>query len=383
MKRFRSVWKKKADIRIKGQKDHLGLKIALLALAVLLAAGAVYYFAFYLPGERAKIPSGVDPQPFLDPVSGQESEGVEDWSHLQKEAVIRYTTINDPFIFGDEIVFSAASTAGGSVLYDRLVLYHTVEQSSQEIDVPVKYESIAWLQMNQDYIVWVDSSSDGGGRVCAYDRQKGEFFAIKDYVYALPQLSLDGKYLAFLQQAGEETDRLYLCDLSTRESVTVKVFEGVPETSGAVHIQDGVLTYAVTYTEGDLIKSQVTLLSVQTGQEHIYEWGRYVYAPKTSGRYTAFLSSATGPADDIYLSENGETPLLIAEEVLNFRMGNGYLCYTKGDNVYLYEFETGKTCRLNTSVSRGMLASAHGKSICWYDVTSADDVDVVKYAKVE
>lgn len=54
MKRFRSVWKKKADIRIKGQKDHLGLKIALLAFAVLLAAGAVYYFAFYLPASAPR-----------------------------------------------------------------------------------------------------------------------------------------------------------------------------------------------------------------------------------------------------------------------------------------------------------------------------------------
>ena len=165
--------------------------------------------------------------------------------------------------------------------------------------------------------------------------------------------------------------------------MTVKVFEGVPETSGAVHIQDGILTYAVSYTEGDLLKSRVTLLSIETGQEHTYEWGRYIYAPKTSGRYTAFLSSATGPADDIYLSENGETPLLIAEEVVNYRMGDGYLCYTKDGNIYLYDFETGKTAQLNTSISRGMLASASGGEVCWYDVTSAKDVDVVKYAKVK
>ena len=383
MRRFRSGWKKKADVRMKGQKDHMGLKIALLVLAILLIAGAVYYFAFYLPKERAKIPSSVDPQPFVDPVSGVGTEGVGDWSRLQKEAAIKYNTINDPFMFGDEIVFSSTSTAGGTVLYNRLVIYNAAQNASEEVDVPVKYENIAWLQMNQDYIVFVDSSSNGGGRVCAYDRKKGEFFAIKDYVFALPQLSLDGKYLAFLQQAGQQTDRLYLCDLSTRESVTVKVFEGAPETSGAVHIQDGVLTYAVTYTEGDLLKSQVTLLSVETGQERTYEWGRYIYAPKTSGRYTAFLSSATGPADDIYLSENGETPLLIAEEVVNYRMGDGYLCYTKGDNVYLYEFDTGRTYQLNTSISRGMLASAHGDRVCWYDVTSASDVDVVKYAKVK
>ncbi len=61
------------------------------------------------------------------------------------------------------------------MFYNRLVIYNTVESSSREIDVPVKYDNIAWLQMSQDYIAWVDSSSSGGGRVCAYDRQKGEF----------------------------------------------------------------------------------------------------------------------------------------------------------------------------------------------------------------
>lgn len=374
---------KKADVRLQGQKDHMGLKIALLVVALLLLLGAVYYFAFYLPAQRSKIPESVDPKPFVDPVSGVGTEGAGDWSNLQKEAAIKYNAINDPFMFGDEIVFSSPSTAGGVVFYNRLVIYNTVESSSREIDVPVKYDNIAWLQMSQDYIAWVDSSSSGGGRVCAYDRQKGEFFVVKDYVYALPQLSLDGQYLAFLQQAGEQTDRLYLCDLATRESVTVKIFEGVPETSGAVHLQDGVLTYSVTYAEGDILKSRVTLLSIENGQEHSYEWGRYIYAPKTSGRYTAFLSSATGPADDIYLSQNGETPLLIAEEVVNYRMGDGYLCYTKEDNVYLYEFNTSKTYRLNTSISRGMLSSACKDKVCWYDVTSASDVDIVKYAKVK
>ena len=383
MKRFRSGWSKKGHINMQGQKDHLGLKIALLCVALLLVAGAVYYFAVYRPRQQEKIPESVETKPFVDPASGVSSEGVQDWSNLQNEAAIRYNTINDPFLFEGDIVFSSTSTASGTVLYNRLVIYHTEQGASEEISVPVKYENIAWLQMSEQYIVWVDSSSNGGGRVCAYDRQKGEFFAIKDYVYALPQLSLDGQYLAFLQQAGQETDRLYLYDLQAREGVTVKVFEGVPETSGAVHLQDGILTYAVSYTEGDLLKSRVTLLSIETGQEHTYEWGRYIYAPKTSGRYTAFLSSATGPADDIYLSENGEAPLLIAEEVVNYRMGDGYLCYTKDGNIYLYEFGTGKTSQLNTSISRGMLASASGGEVCWYDVTSAGDVDVVKYAKVK
>ena len=88
MKRFRSGWSKKGHISMQGQKDHLGLKIALLCAALLLAAGAVYYFAFYRPRQQEKIPESVETKPFVDPASGISSEGVQDWSNLQKEAAI-------------------------------------------------------------------------------------------------------------------------------------------------------------------------------------------------------------------------------------------------------------------------------------------------------
>ena len=90
MKRFRSGWSKKGHISMQGQKDHMGLKIALLCVALLLIAGAVYYFAVHRPRQQEKIPESVDPKPFVDPALGVGSEGAEDWSNLQNEAAIRY-----------------------------------------------------------------------------------------------------------------------------------------------------------------------------------------------------------------------------------------------------------------------------------------------------
>ena len=52
MKRFRPGWSKKGHISMQGQKDHLGLKIALLCVALLLIAGAFYYFAVYLQRQQ-------------------------------------------------------------------------------------------------------------------------------------------------------------------------------------------------------------------------------------------------------------------------------------------------------------------------------------------
>ena len=129
--------------------------------------------------------------------------------------------------------------------------------------------------------------------------------------------------------------------------------------------------------------SRVTVLDLLTGQEQTYDWSRLVYAPAKNGNYIAFLSSASGVADDIYLSENGAQPQLLVSDVTNMKMGDGFLAYTKDDAIYAYVFETGKNYRLNTTVSKGLLASVCGKSVCWYDVTSYDDVDIVKYADME
>ena len=102
-----------------------------------------------------------------------------------------------------------------------------------------------------------------------------------------------------------------------------------------------------------------------------------------SGKYIAFLSSASGAPDDVYLSEHGAQPQLLASDVTNLRMGDGFLAYTKEDAVYAYVFETGKSYRMNTTVSKALLASVCGRSVCWYDVTSYSDVDIVKYADME
>ncbi len=327
-----------------------------------------------------------DPPPVLVPGAIVDSAvtaitaDASDISYLQREAKIQYNSINDPYKYGDDIVFS--STAG-SASYTRMVVYQTDLEESYTIPAKVKYNNLTGMVMNEKYIVYLDASTGGGGRICSYNRNTEEFDIIKEYAYAMPKLCLYGEYLAFLQQAGENTDRLYIYHLETGESVTPKVFEGSAAQTGGIHLDGTTLTYAVTYYEDDILMSRVTTLDLTTGAEQNYDWSRLVYSPQKNGNYIAFLSSASGVADDIYLSENGGQPQLLVSDVTNMKIGDGFLAYTKGDVVYAYVFETGKSYRLNTTVSKGLLASVSGKSVCWYDVTSYDDVDIVKYANME
>lgn len=67
--------------------------------------------------------------------------------------------------------------------------------------------------------------------------------------------------------------------------VTPKVFEGAVDASGGAHLNGTVLTYAVGYYEGDLLKSRVTTLDLSSGAEESYDWDRLVYSPMRSGKY--------------------------------------------------------------------------------------------------
>lgn len=345
------------------------------------AAALVVGLAILLPHLWKKSDKpGLTPGAIIDSAKTAITGSAADISYLQREAKIRYNAINEPYKYGNDIVFSATS---GSISYTRLVIYHTDTQESDTIPAKVRYNNLTGLVMNDRYIAYLDASSGGGGRVCVYDRETAEFRTIKEYAYAMPKLSLSGDYLAFLQQAGETTDRLYVCNLRTGETVTPKVFEGAVDASGGAYLNGTVLTYAVGYYEGDLLKSRVTTLDLSSGAEESYDWDRLVYSPMRSGKYIAFLSSASGAPDDVYLSENGAQPQLLASDVTNLRMGDGFLAYTKEDAVYAYVFETGKSYRMNTTVSKALLASVCGRSVCWYDVTSYSDVDIVKYADME
>ena len=361
----------------------------MLGLLILLAVAAVVLFAV-LPAFGVRVfgkENELSAAPYKAPLYGDKGNQKEnDISYLQKEALIdnSYRSINDAYMDGDEIVFSTATVTKNIRKYDKLVIYNTVTNEHEVIDTATKYDNIVWCKLSGNYIVWLDSCQDGGGRVVMYDRKNKKQRLIKEYAYALPQIAVRGKTLAFWQQAGTELDRVYLYDLETGEAVTVEEMEGLPDVTGAVQLSDAGLTYAVPYVENDITKCRIHIVSPENGDVEILEPGRFTYAPKSSGKYTAFLSSATGGPTDLYLMERpNEKADLIMKNVTNYAMGDGFIAYTRNDAVYAYRFADKHSYRLNTTVSRGLLAGVNGDAVFWYDITGGgNDVDVVKYAKV-
>ena len=366
----------------------LKLLIILGCIAIAVAMGLI----FGLPAiEKAVAPpeptATITPNEFRDPVGVTTDADIGDLSALQQEAVILENTANEPYLFGSELIFSSARAGSNGVhAYKKLFLYDATATSANEAtkEVPgieVKYENICQPKLNENYIVWADSHAAGGGRLCMYDRAAGRQYAIKEYAYAMPQFSLYGNLIAFAQQAGDNTVKLYLFNLETRECVTMKRWEELPAPMTPVHLSDAGVTYAAAYTENDVIMSYIYVQSLD-GSIRQFDAGRMAYYPKSCGEYTAFLSSVTGAPSDLYLSRDSQMPTLIESDVLTYDMGDGFLAYTKDGNVYIYVLKNGKRYRLNTDISLGYVSSVNGNQVTWYDVTSGYANDIVKFANV-
>lgn len=351
-------------------------KAVLLVLSSLFFVAAVVTAVLLITGREKPLPE----QDIVESVTIVASDAAKDYSYLQQEAKISNKRINAPAFYGNKIAYSSTDALSK---YKKLYLYDTETKTAAELTVKVKYDNIIGICLSEHYIAYLDAAEKGGGRICVYSLIDQDYYVVKDYAYSAPKLTVEGEYLCFMQQAGDNLERLYLYNMATKESVAAKTLEANPAISGAVQLKHDLLVYSVAYMEKDVLKSRVVQLNVKTGEETSYEWGRYVYSPKQGGGYIAFSSSVTGMIDDVYLSKNGANPGLMIEDVTNYEMGERFLAYTKGDNVYIYAFDTGKVYRLNTVYSKGLLAGVSGNEVYWYDVTADETVDIVKYAVID
>ena len=352
---------------------------------VLLSIFVVVPFVDGLINPKAQ--ETVEPKEFETPLYEAETKAPSgsDMSSLQQSAMIKFDNINDPFMSGKEIVFSTSTVEDGVNKFDKLEIYNTDSGESTEVKgIEVKYDNILSPKITDDYLLWIDSNEDGGGRICAYDRSTKKQFLIKEYAFAVPTINIYGDLIVFMQQAGDNLDRLYMYNLRTRESVAVDTFSDLPSVISAADISKTDMVYAVPYKTGDVIKSKIYTYSLKDGAKESHDFDRYVYEPETDGKDIVFTTTNNGPRCDLYVSKSGGEPELIQKDVQNYEVGDGFVAFTKDEAIYIYMFDKGKTAKISSEKSRGLLASVNKNEVCWYDVTGGYlEIDVVKYAVVE
>lgn len=369
------------------QSSKYGIYIFYLAifLAVLILCALLYLVIIPAISSSIKEEKGsIVLNEFITATAAKESEkeAFDDLSAVQRDARIDHSRINDPFICGNEIIYSTGSTIGTGYKYNRLMVYNIPGEAATEVEnISLKFDNIINCVLSENYIAYIDSDKDGGGSIMGYDRAAKKSFLIKDYLYAAPRISIDGDIICFMQQTGDNTDKLYVYDLSTRESACLKVTKGEGSFPSPASIANGRVIYASHKSVDGAYKSTLHHYNLSAGSEKITTLDVYAASPKTNGKYTIFLAGEPGKQDELWLIQaNGEL-IKIADGVLNCEIGDGFAAYTKDGAVYAYVFETKITYKLSSELTRGLLVAVNDSSVIWYDVTSGfGDMDIVKFA---
>jgi len=301
------------------------------------------------------------------------------------EVSSNYSLKNDPYMDGDNIIFSTDTDKSNGIFLNNIIIYNTKETSADKAssilpNVEKKYDNILETKLSGNYAVWVDSMVNGGGRICAYDLTAKQMFVVKEYAYAIPNLSVSGDYLAFMQVAGEDTQRIYLYNLKTRENVTVRLYNNADKSCGNVSLSAKDLVWS-EYSTGNTAQLQRLVLQSPTAQYQNPDFGSSVYGPKTNGKDIVFSTKRTPDQGNLMLSVAGGQPVQIAQNPVQYEIGTNYVVYMKDQKIYIYGIDnTMKTSELTSQATRGILASANGNKVCFYDTTdAAGAIEIIRY----
>lgn len=291
---------------------------------------------------------------------------------------------NEPFIDGDNIIFTTQFSQQGTLALDTVMIYNTQTHELKKLpNVEKKYDRLLSPMLSGDYAVWVDCYNNGGGRIVGYDLKAEQQFLIKEFVYAQPQISIAGNVIAFMQWAGETTQRLYVYDLATREAATVKLYEDTAQGNSAASISENDLVWAEYGADG---KGTLKRIDFSGGAAKFdsYNFGDAVYEPKTNGRDIVFATEKDIISGSLMLSTNGSAPVKIAENVVNYALGDNFVAYTKDMKVTVCYTDAQMTQTMTGDTTKNLLASANKNGICYYDTTDtkiADEAVIYAYMK--
>ncbi|MBT3320121.1 MAG: hypothetical protein HN948_08525 [Clostridia bacterium] len=379
------------------------LKIAGLVVAVAgLACVVIFLIVPWIKGEDlGKAEPTPTPTITAAPTPEPTPIAKDDMSAGVSELKIEYKSINDPYVFGDEVVFSTGAPLQSQPEISVIAVYDMITQTTTEMPgIEKKYASLFEPKISENFIVYLDLKSEYGGNVMGYDRETGEMFVMREFLFGKPKVSLVGDYALWMQQTSQTRDKLYLYHLPSRESTVIEVFKNTPFSVSTPHMSDGMLVYVQPEGESNVLDGSsastnaeiVVMPLTESGDSKkiLFLPGTYVYDPMITGDYIVYLDgNADLTSNLMYCKKNGDTytlPEKITDGILNYAVGDGFVVYTKEKAVYIYYFADGSSGQLSgdTASSRVMLGSASGKQVVWYDITDGFDsgVNIVQHITV-
>ncbi len=326
------------------------------------------------------------PRPTPTPNPMDSFDPVEAQSEVIFEGSTSYSWFGDPYFYKGKLMLSAGKIVDRIATMTSLYFYSPDQDRTAEL-LPYKLKNSHFMfaRFNNDFIVYLDAKLDGGGYITVVDLkdENPQPIIIKEVYAGQPELMLDGNYLAWTERTGSRMDKLFVCDLTSRETVAVQLFNNSFYGESKPSLNNGLLLWA------DLDDSAMTSLTsvicsvTLNGSPSIktYRPGTYVHDPISNGEYTAWLDKNHGPDTSLYFTKDFGLPVKIDEGVVDFGLSTNFIAYSKNSSIYVYMIKDLKTYRITPETEQAQFLGVSDAKVIWMDVTTRER-DIVKFAPI-
>lgn len=306
-----------------------------------------------------------------------------DATDAQREVVFDgandYTWFGDPYFHDGVLAISAGRLVNSKAVMQSLFFFdtNTDSTSAQLSDIALQNTHFMFAKFNADWLVYLDANLDGGGMLMAHNRTAGTFpVMIKQIYTGQPEPFLEGNIVVWTERTGSKMDKLFVCDLSSMETVTLHMFNNSIYGQSKPHIANGTIIWAGESENTNT--SSIYSINVNGGSISTYSPGTIVHDPQTNGAFTAWLDGPHGLETALYYSARGGSAELVATGVVEFGIADDFVAYSKDQSIYVYMFLTRKTYQVTPERELAQLLGVSDNRIIYMDVTTRER-DVVKY----
>lgn len=371
------------------------IQVGLIGLAVVLFFVLLLYVLFpkLLPlvGIKYRAPfvptptpvPTAPPTPSPHPMTG--FDVLEQQQEVMFSDYTSYRWFSDPYFYKGRLIFAAGKLIGSDAEMRRLIMYDPTTRAGETLKYTPVNDHLLFPRFNDDYLVYFDAKKEGGGNimVCDIKNGYGDPMLLKEVFAGQVELMLDGKYLAWTERTGSKMDKLFVCDIESRETAVVQMFSNSIYGQSLPSLRNGTLVWADAGDVADGVEINSTLYYIEMNQSTVstYKANTYVHDPEKVGENWAWLDAHHSEDTNLYYMQTGSEPKKIAEGVVEFGMDEKFLAYTKNEALYVYIYEKDETYKVTPEHEKAQFLGVSDGKVIWMDVTSRER-DIMKFAEI-
>ena len=333
-----------------------------------------------------------------------------DRSESARKMDIGEKRINQPSIYGHEMLFSAGSGSLESAVLNKLYLFDAITGKAEKIaESKLSDGEIFETYLSENWIVWVDTDHKGKNVIYKMNRKEingtkaNTVSVVQEAENHMPRLGLYGNYLVWMEQISDKEDQLYFVDLTTDENMSIKLFESTNYAVSTPYIFKDMVLWAdndpsdISNTKSAIHYVVFEDLGVKDDESEdeeaedsgvletqVFATGTYVHKPICNDDIFVWIDKNNAPNSTLYFAykSGAQAPKALWDNITQYSVGKDFICFVSNQIVYAYYYKSDVLLQISSASRSAILPQAFGTLIVWEDKTDGGD-DVFMYSIME